>query len=191
MNHWTDLVSDALGLGLEARDLSVTHMSFRAILIYVVVLALIRLGHKRFLGRSTAFDFILAILLGSVASRAITGNAPLFPVIAACAVLIFMHSFFAWLSFRWHPFGLLVKGKPIVLIQDGKMVQEGMRRTYTTEHDLMEALRTHASSNDASHIQLSQLERSGNISAISRSSNPKVVTVSVADGVQTVRIELS
>ncbi|HEY0336728.1 MAG TPA: hypothetical protein VGC70_05260, partial [Burkholderiales bacterium] len=74
-----DFIDDLLGLTIDSHELEWHHMAIRAVVVYVVVLAITRSGHKRFLGKGTAFDVIIGILLGSIASRAITGNAAFFP----------------------------------------------------------------------------------------------------------------
>lgn len=163
------ILDDWLGLAQEAHDLRGMQIGARAVIVYLIVLIIVRLGHKRFLSRSTPFDIILAILLGSVASRAITGNAPFFPPLLACGVLIAVHAVFAWTSFHWHAFGILVKGKPSVLIRDGTVVTKNMSRSHITEHDLAEALRVEASIDDPAAVRLAHLERSGEISVIAKS----------------------
>ncbi len=70
------------------------------------MVAVVRLGKKRFMGQATAFDVILGIMLGSLASRAITGNAPLGPTLAAASALLAMHWAFSALAVRWHRFGV-------------------------------------------------------------------------------------
>src|SRR5206468_869605 len=98
------------------QDLSATQMGVRAAVVFVLLLALIRLVDRRFLGKSTPFDVIVAMLLGSVASRAITGNAPFGPTLAAAAVLILLHRVLASLSYRSHRIGLIVKGSERCLV---------------------------------------------------------------------------
>jgi uncharacterized membrane protein YcaP (DUF421 family) len=44
------------------------------------------------MGKAPAFDMMLGIMVGSIVSRAITGNAPLVPTLAATATLIALHS---------------------------------------------------------------------------------------------------
>jgi hypothetical protein len=68
-----------LGLGEEARDLSPWQMAARAVVVYLATLAIVRIGKKRFLSRASAFDVIVGIVIGSIASRAVTGNAPILP----------------------------------------------------------------------------------------------------------------
>src|SRR4051812_39909404 len=93
-------IGNLMGLSLKAEQLGIAQMSARAVYAYVLLIAVARLGHRRLLDRTTPFDIVLGILLGSIGSRAITGNAPFYPSIAACAVLVAMHAVFAGLSFR-------------------------------------------------------------------------------------------
>jgi uncharacterized membrane protein YcaP (DUF421 family) len=51
-------------LGLDTESLNAWQMSARAVAVFVVALALVRFGEKRFLGKSTIFDAILAICWG-------------------------------------------------------------------------------------------------------------------------------
>ncbi|MDX1656480.1 MAG: DUF421 domain-containing protein, partial [Candidatus Competibacteraceae bacterium] len=108
-------------LGLEVDELSLGQMALRAVVVYAVALVVVRLGKKRFLGKNTAFDFILGIMLGSVLSRAITGNSPFFPTLAASVVMVSLHWLFAVLAYHWDLFGIFVKGRPRVLIRDGEI----------------------------------------------------------------------
>ena len=61
----------ALGLGAEPRELSVLQTSLRAVIIFVAATIMVRVGSRRFIGRSTALDVMLGIIFGSVVSRAI------------------------------------------------------------------------------------------------------------------------
>ena len=179
-----------LGLGLESKELTLGQMVVRAAVVYVVTVAVVRLAKKRFMGRATAFDVILGIMLGSVVSRAITGNAPLFPALAAAATLVGMHWVFSAIAVRWHGFGLAVKGQSRQLVRDGKADPEQLWTAHMTEHDLREDLRAQGVSG-LEEVREARLERSGQVSVIKAKSEPKVVEVAVADGVQTVRIQLS
>src|SRR5476651_269417 len=78
-NSLDDFFRSVLGSGLESKDIDVLQMALRAVIIYVVTICIVRIGKKRFMGGATVFDVILGIIVGSVASRAITGNAPLLP----------------------------------------------------------------------------------------------------------------
>jgi uncharacterized membrane protein YcaP (DUF421 family) len=179
-----------LGLGRDVGDVSAFQMALRTIIIYVCSLAIIRIGSKRFLSQASAFDVIVGIMLGSVMSRAINGSAPFFPTVLGGAVLVGMHWLLAALAYHIKWFGPFVKGNPVLLIKDGHVQQQGMRQAGLSDHDLKQALRMQNNHTDPANIRLAYLERNGNISVIPFKAEPRVLHVSVADGVQTVRIEL-
>jgi uncharacterized membrane protein YcaP (DUF421 family) len=189
MDEIMDALDVALGLGLESRDLNVLQMGLRAAVVFIVTILMVRLAKKRFMGRATAFDVILGIMIGSIVSRAVTGNSPFLPALAATAVLLGMHWLFSGIALRWHGFGSLIKDEPRTLIRDGQVDEQAMRKSHMTEHDLWEDLRGKGVS-DLKQVAEARLERSGNLSAIKAKPDPKVVEVRVQDGVQTVRIEI-
>ena len=185
-----EALGDLIGLGKEANQLDIVEMAIRAVIIYIVTLAIIRLGKKRFMGSGTAFDVIVGIMLGSMASRALTGNAPFVETMIASAVLVFMHWLFSAIALRWHGFGVLVKGNPRVLVRDGEIDDGMMRKTHLSRRDLEEDLRGNGIT-DVKEVAEARLERDGQVSVVKKPSKPQVVEVQVAPGVQTVRIELA
>lgn len=180
-----------LALGLGADSLNIWQMTARAVIVYIAALALVRIGEKRFLSKSTAFDVILGIILGSVLSRAITGTSPFFETLAVGLVLVEMHWTMAVIAFRSDRFGTLVKGSTQTLIRDGEIQWDAMRSGHISEDDLRSSLRFSAKLDDPSKVKQARLERSGEISVIPREGKPRIVEVKVEDGVQTIRIELS
>ena len=184
-------------LGLDADTLTVWQMGLRALLVYLVAIALVRLGEKRFIGKFAAFDVILGIMLGSIMSGAITGSTPFFPTLAAACVLVGLHYLFAAIAFRSDWFGTVVKGGTRTLVEEGQIQWDAMQNGHISRNDLLGALRENGSVAGPEAVQVARLERSGNISIIKRedsgsggSGEPHIVEVTVQDGVQTVRIEI-
>ncbi len=153
-------------LGLDQDTLNVGQMALRATLVYIVGLVLVRLGEKRFIGKFSAFDVIMGIMLGSILGRAITTAEGFFATLAAAMMLIIMHYAFAVAAYHSDRFGTLVKGQPRTLVEDGQIKWDGMREGHITEKDLRSALRETAKIDDVSKVKRALLERSGNISAI-------------------------
>jgi uncharacterized membrane protein YcaP (DUF421 family) len=183
-------VRSLLGIESDTGNIGPLGTALRAIIIYAFTLAIIRLGNKRFLSKATAFDVIVAIMLGSVMSRAIDGSAPLLMTLLAGAVLLGMHWVFAALAYKTNWFGSYVKGERVLLIEDGEVQREGMRRGSITDDDLTQAIRLKTNQTDPSKIKLAYLERDGQISAIPFKREPRLLDVSVENGVETVRIVL-
>ena len=154
-------------LGLDADELTVWQMSLRAVVVYVIAIAIVRFGKKRFMGRATALDLILVIMLGSIISRVVTGNSPFFAGLAAAATLVAMHWLFSAVGVRWQAFADLVKGHSRLLVRNGQVDWETMRKTHLTEEDLREDLRQKGVS-DLEGIAEVRLERSGQVSVLKK-----------------------
>lgn len=178
-------------LGLGQDQLTLGHVLLRTLIVYVTALIVVRLGEKRFFGKNTAFDLVLSIILGSVISRAVNGSAPFFPTLAASLMLVAIHWVLAMLAFHFDDFGTLIKGHVRVLIRDGELDWDAMEESHISEKDLLGALRVEAQVADPAQVQMARLERSGDVSVIPARDAPRVITCSVEEGVQVIRIEIS
>jgi len=127
---------------------------------------MVRLGSKRSLAEKSAFDAVLIVILGSMLARAINGSEAFFPTLGTGFVLVFLHRILGFAAYYSHTFGILVKGKPVLLVQDGKMARKNMLWEHISKHDLEEDMRLEAKTEDLSKIHVARLERSGDISFI-------------------------
>jgi uncharacterized membrane protein YcaP (DUF421 family) len=177
-------------LGRETDDLNALQMGIRAVIIFLSALLMLKIGNKRFLGRTTAFDFLLGIIIGSVLSRAINGNASLFPSIAAGFVLIGIHWLFGAIAMRSNFFGKIIKGVRRTIIKDGKLNEKEMAKAHIGLGDLKMELRSDLNSDELENIQSAYFERSGRMSFIKNKSEAKIIDVKVEEGVQTIRIKI-
>jgi uncharacterized membrane protein YcaP (DUF421 family) len=177
-------VKGLLGLERDLEQVNSGQMALRAILIYAFPVLLVRIASKRFLSQATAFDVIVAIMLGSILSRAINGSAPFIPTVLAGGAVVGLHWLLATLAVRTSFFGALVKGEPRLLIKDGQVQQEQMRAA----NDLDEALRLQSHQTDPSKIKRAFLERNGSISVIPFEKRPRILDVGTEQQVQTIRI---
>lgn len=161
-----ELLETLLGAGRDVRDVDAVQMALRTVVVYAFTLAVVRFGSRRFFGKATAFDLLVGIVIGSVMSRAINGSAPFFPTLVAGAVLVGVHGLLARIAYHVDWFGPLVKGEPILLIEDGRVRTEGLRSANLSQKDLDEAIRLKGHAPDTSSIRLAYLERNGQISVI-------------------------
>lgn len=189
LNEILEGIRDLIGVVQE--DLTFWQMALRALIIYITAVTLVRIGDKRFMGKNTAFDVILGIILGSVLSRAITGNAGFFQTIGAGMVLVALHWTFSVVTFHYSRLSTYIKGTDRKLVEDGEIIWENMRKSHIGENDLMSALRSNGQVLDVSEVKVAHFERSGDISVIKKEREPRIIEVAVQDGVQTVRIELN
>ena len=152
-------------LGRSPHAIAWWQMSIRAVLVLFVGIGLIRFSGKRAFSRESPLDLIITLVIGSNLSRAITGNAPLIPVIVASTVLIIAYRLLAHAAWDRHWLGYLLKGRPTVLIEDGQLDREAMRQESISAGDLEEALRDKGLE-DCAQVRIATLERGGQISVV-------------------------
>ena len=166
MNTFSQLLQTLLGLGVEPRQLTFLQVSGRGVIVFIAALIMVRLSSKRSLAEKTAFDAVLVVIIGSMLARVINGSEAFLPTLGTGFVLVLLHRLFGIAAYYSHAFGILVKGKPVVLVQDGTLQPKNMLWEHISKHDLEEDMRLDAKTEDLSKIQVARLERSGDISFI-------------------------
>ena len=166
MNTFSQMLHTLLGIGTEPRALTFLQVSILGVIVFIATLIMMRLSSKRSLAEKTAFDAVLIVIIGSMLARAINGSEAFFPTLGTGFVLVFLHRLFGIAAYYSHTFGILVKGKPVVLMQDGKLQRKNMLWKHISKHDLEEDMRLDVKTEDLSKIQVARLERSGDISFI-------------------------
>ncbi len=159
LEHWT---FGAALFGDSAAPLAWWQMCARATVAFVYGIALVRIAGTRVFGKGAAFDIILSVIIGSNLSRALTGNAPLWEVLVTTSFLVGLHWLVAEIAFRNKAFATLVKGKPKVLIRDGRRVERTISAEEIGDRDLDAALRA-AGLEAVEEVDKAVLERDGSI----------------------------
>src|SRR5436189_1904728 len=138
MNAFWNSFGELLGLGVESKELTFLQVSLRGVIVFAATLVMMRLSSKRSLAEKTAFDAVLIVIIASVLARAINGSAPFFPTLGTGFVLVVLHRLLGAVAYYSHGFGILIKGKPVVLVQNGKVQHKNMRLNHISKHDLEE-----------------------------------------------------
>jgi len=132
-----DLLTDIFG---AKNDVSAIQECARAILVFVYGFGAMRLMGRRILGKWSALDILLSVIIGSILGRAITGGAPLGGTILASALLMCLHWIAGKAAARSDKLSKLLEGSPVLLGQDGR-VDEPTRQSYSISNvDVLEAL---------------------------------------------------
>jgi len=166
MNTFSELLQTLLGISTEPKELTFLQVSVRGVIVFIATLVMVRLSSKRSLAEKTAFDAVLVVIIGSMLSRAINGSAAFLPTLGSGFVLVLLHRLFGFTAFYSHAFGIMLKGKPAVLVQNGRLQHKNMLWNHISEHDLQEDMRLEAKTDDLSKIKTARVERSGDISFI-------------------------
>ncbi len=155
-----------LGLNLEPLELEFRHIAWRTTLVFIIAIILSRLGARRFLAHNAGFDIMVAVVLGSVLARAISGQSRFFPTVGACVLLVGLHHALATLTYRWHWLSVLVKGRPHVLVRDGRPDHATLAYTKITNDDLEQSLRLNGGITELAEVREARLERNGSVSVV-------------------------
>jgi uncharacterized membrane protein YcaP (DUF421 family) len=189
-NDMAQVLETIFGGDAPQQPLLYGQVAARACVVYLIGLALVRIGKSRLLSHATALDVILAVILGSLLSRGITGSASISGTTVACVMLIAVHWFLTAVACRWHRLGNLIKGHTYLVVDNGRIDWKAMRRSHISEQDLLEELRLNANIEDVSRIKRAYKERSGQISGVRHAPETELFDVGVENGVKTVRIEI-
>jgi uncharacterized membrane protein YcaP (DUF421 family) len=163
-----DLLAGVHGLiGRDGQHILWWQMTIRALLVFVFGLVLIRLFGRRMFGRQNALDLVIAMLIGSSLSRALTGNAPFLSTLVAMTAIVLVFWLADHLAARWQLFSYLTKGEPLKLTRNGKLDPLSMRRHGIGQGDVEEAARSSGLAG-LEDVEQAVLERSGKISTTKR-----------------------
>ena len=138
----------------------------RGVVITIYAIILFRANSTRLFGNHSPLDFIIYVILGAILGEAIVNNIPLLPSMIVCALIILIHRFLAYVSYKSHGIGVWIKGDKVSLIKNGKYNEKNLRCCRITPNDILQALRLHHSSEKIDSVKAANLERGGQISFI-------------------------
>jgi len=137
---------------------------FRASLIYVFVLAVLRLTGKRQIGQLAPFDLVLLLILANTVQNAMNaGDNSLTAGMILGTTIILLNYAVGWLTFRSKFAEGIIEGRPQVLIHNGILYQDVLEKEKLSHHELMSALRA-AGCDSIEDVHVAVLENTGRIS---------------------------
>jgi uncharacterized membrane protein YcaP (DUF421 family) len=137
----------------------------RALVVFCYGLVLVRAAGRRVFGKWAALDIVVAIVVGSNLSRALTGNAALLGTLVATTLLMALHWALAHGAARSARLSQLLEGRSVRLGEGGRVEAAALARHAVSEADLHEALHG-AGLEGASGARLIVLEPSGKLSVL-------------------------
>ncbi len=136
----------------------------RTIVLYLVLIAVIRMMGKRQVGEMEPSEFVVTMLVANLASIPMQdGGIPLYSGLVPILTVLGVELILTALSMRSVKLRRLLCGKPVILIENGKILQRNLRSTRVTLDELTELLRgKDVLSPEA--VQYAILETNGNLS---------------------------
>jgi uncharacterized membrane protein YcaP (DUF421 family) len=141
----------------------------KTIIVYIVLLILMRLSGRRTLAQITTFDFILLLVIGGTTQRALLGqDYSVTNALLVVITLILTNVILSLIERDFPTFARLVNGAPLIVVEQGQMLDQRLRRARLTQQDIMAAARRTHGIERVDDIKYAILEASGNISIIPR-----------------------
>jgi uncharacterized membrane protein YcaP (DUF421 family) len=148
---------------MDPQELLLT--ALRAIVIYVIMLAVLRISGKRAIGNFSAFDLLVALMLGEVVDEIIYGDVTFLQGLVPIVLITLLQYGTSWLSYWDHGWDKVLEGTPTVIVRDGQLDREGMRTERMNEKDVLAELRL-GSIDDLREVKLAVIENDGRISIL-------------------------
>jgi uncharacterized membrane protein YcaP (DUF421 family) len=147
---------------------TVGFVALSTVLIYVSVVVALRVGERRTLAEMSIFDFAVAVAVGSIIGRVSTAREPSYiQGLAALLTLLAAHHVITFARARSARVKRWVERPPRVLMRDGHVFLDALRREHLTEADLMRKLREH-DVHTLDEVDLVVLEAGGGFSVLRR-----------------------
>lgn len=146
----------------------------RTLVLYIVVVAVMRIMGKRQIGELQPFELVIAIMLSELAAVPMQDTGiPLIHGLIPILTLMFLEILLSYATLKFRGLRKFVCGTASVLIQHGQVIEEELRSQRFNLDDLMEELRLSGHLN-VSDIEYAILETSGKLSIIPKSQNSPV-----------------
>lgn len=139
---------------------------FRAIILYIIVLIVMRLMGKREIGQLQPFELAISIMIADLAATPMTESGiPITNGIMPILGLLVMHLIISMINMKSTKAREIICGKPSLLIFRGKIDQKVLKRERFTINELEERLRDNNIFN-IGDVEYAILETSGQVTVI-------------------------
>lgn len=139
---------------------------FRAVFAYVFILFLMRIVGRRELSSMEPSDLILLIVLGDLVQNGVTqSDYSMTGVALATSTIGLLAVATSYITFRSKRAKSLIEGEPLIVLQDGKLIERNLKGERLTPDDVADEARTQGIG-DLGEVKWAVLETSGKITFI-------------------------
>ena len=140
----------------------------RGLIMYFFVMVILRFTGKRQVGQLAPFDLVLLLLLSNGVQNAMNGGDNTITAgIIITITLIAANTFIAYITYRNKKIEELIEGRPELLIHNGQLYVDVMKKNKLTHHELNAALRAGCCT-AIEEVRLAMLENNGQITVIKK-----------------------
>ncbi len=143
-------------------------MVLRASAIYFFLWAITRGLGKRELAEMSAFELLLLVTVGDLIQQGVTQeDMSVTGAMLAVGTIGIWILIFSWIGFRWRPARRVIEGVPVVVVRDGRPLEEAMCLERVSLDEILEGAREQGISN-LRDVKLAILEPDGRFSFLTR-----------------------
>jgi uncharacterized membrane protein YcaP (DUF421 family) len=154
---------------------------YKTVLLYLILFAAMRLVGKRQLGQMEPTEFVVTMLVANLASIPIENpDTPVHHGIIAILSVVVLEMVFSTVSLHCIRFRRLMCGKPVILIENGNILYQNLKRSRVTLDELTGQLRL-KDVLDISTVRFAILETNGSLSVFPYPAQSLPVTL-ISDG---------
>jgi uncharacterized membrane protein YcaP (DUF421 family) len=141
----------------------------RALIVFVFVYLVLRALGKRELSEMTSFELVLLFVVGDLVQQSITQkDTSLTAAVLAISTIALLIAAQSYVVFRFQRTRPVLEGEPHVIVSNGQVLDEALRRERMTNHDLKVAARQQGIA-DLDDVRIAIVEADGKLSFIQSS----------------------
>lgn len=147
----------------------------RSTIIYLFIILAIRIFGKREISQLSVVDLVFILLISNSVQNAMVGpSTSLMGGVLAAGTLFILNFILEEVLYKSKTISKFIQGEPLMLIYDGKVNVEHLKKAKISDDELEAAVREHGVK-DFSEVDLAVLERDGNISVLSHNYTKKTI----------------
>ena len=150
-------------------SVSCLHLVIRAVVVFVAVVLLMRLGGKKQVGQMGIVEFVALLLISNAVQNSMNGgDNSLTGGIVLAAVLMALSCGFSYLSYRSRRWESILQGRPRLLVHNGEFIGRNLELEQLSFRELHQMLRRQGI-HDIHRISEAVLESNGALSIVLKS----------------------
>lgn len=151
-----------------SEDLPIYGYMIRACIAYLYIFLIIKILGQRTMGSIHPLDFIFGVIIGDVVGEPLAnGKTSLTGPFIVAALIAFLHLGFSYIALKTPRFRRVIEDEPLILIEDGKILNRQLKKAKVTLESLIMDLRLRGAA-DISEVDYAILESNGQISVIKK-----------------------
>lgn len=153
-------------LNIWIPEISIAEKVLRSVVIYLFIILAFRFSGKRQVGQLTPFDLVVLLIISNVVQNAVIGNDNSLGggIIGAVTILALNYAVVE-IAYRSKRMRRLLEFQPTLLIHNGRILDEHLRRERVTLDELLAALRRNGVV-EPRQVRFAVMEENGGISVI-------------------------